>query len=123
MSRFGTRARLLALGLPVVAASAAAVVVAAPGQAATPRSATVTLGSTKFMAKQVVIARGGAVTWRWAGDGIRHNVTWVGGRKPAASSSTKSSGTYRVRFARAGTYRYECTIHAGIGMVGTVVVR
>ena len=37
------------------------------------------------------------------------------------SSTTKQKGTYSVRFAQSGTFRYHCTIHPG--MNGSVVVR
>lgn len=123
MPRFGLRARLALLAVPAVVGGGAVVVAVAPSADAASRSVTVRLGPSSFMPKRVVVARGGSVTWRWPGDGIRHNVTWRGSKRPAASSSTRASGTYRVRFTHRGTYRYECTIHAGIGMVGTVVVR
>jgi plastocyanin len=36
------------------------------------------------------------------------------------SSPTKSRGSYVVRFTKAGTYRYRCTLHAQ--MTGRVIV-
>ena len=42
------------------------------------------------------------------------------GTRRFKGSPTKATGTYRVRFTRAGTYRYECTIH--LGMTGKVFV-
>jgi plastocyanin len=38
-------------------------------------------------------------------------------------SKLQTKGTYKHRFAKAGTYRYVCTPHAGAGMKGTVIVR
>jgi plastocyanin len=41
-----------------------------------------------------------------------------------ANSSTQSSGSYATAMpTAAGTYTYECTIHASIGMTGSVLVQ
>ena len=66
------------------------------------------------------IAKGGTVEWRFLDARAAHNVT-SRGRPRFRSSSTKRSGTHRVTFRKAGTYRYVCTIHAN--MRGRVVVR
>jgi plastocyanin len=68
----------------------------------------------------VTIRRGGRVTWRFVDDEVSHNVTSVGTPR-FRSSATKLTGTYTVRFRRAGIYRYVCTIHAN--MRGKVIVR
>jgi len=68
----------------------------------------------------VTVRRGGTVTWTWNDGRVSHNVT-SSGTKRFKSSTTKATGTYRVRFTKAGTYRYICTIHPG--MLGKVVVR
>ena len=87
---------------------------------AAPRSARVDLKDYRFSKPRVTIARGGSVTWTWRDD-AQHNVTSVGS-KHFRSSTTKATGTYRVRFTKPGTYRYECSIHASF-MKGTVVVK
>jgi plastocyanin len=51
---------------------------------------------------------------------VSHNVTSRGAPR-FRSSPTKMTGTWSVRFAKAGTYRYVCTLHPG--MAGRVVVR
>lgn len=97
-----------------------ATLLAVPAQAATPRTATVVLKNIDFSKSSVTIARGGTVTWRWNDEGVSHDVT-SRGTKRFKSSATKGFGTHRVRFTRAGTYRYVCTVH--FNMTGKVVVR
>lgn len=59
----------------------------------------------------VTVRRGDTVTWRWAGS-APHNV--VVRRGPERfSSKVKTSGTYRRRVTKAGTYTIVCTIHGG----------
>lgn len=68
----------------------------------------------------VRISRGDTVKWQFLDGSAPHNVTSRGSTR-FRSSPTKQSGTYSVRFRKAGTYRYVCTIHPN--MVGKVVVR
>lgn len=82
-------------------------------------SVTVVVKNIDFTPHRVRIAAGGRVVWRFADRYTAHNVHSVG-RKRFRSSADKRSGTYAVRFRRAGTYRYVCTIH--YGMKGRVVV-
>ena len=63
------------------------------------------------------IKRGDTVTWLWRDKGERHNVTG-GGFK----SKTMTSGSFSIRFTKAGTFNYHCTIHVKEGMVGKVIV-
>ncbi len=70
-----------------------------------------------FRAKTVRITKGSTVTWRWVGD-KRHNVVFK-----SFKSKLQTSGTYRHRFTKAGTFRYVCTLHEDSGMKGTVSVR
>jgi plastocyanin len=69
----------------------------------TPANRTVTIGST--------------VTFRWAAGSATHNVTFNDG--PA--SPNQSGGTYLREFLLAGSYPYQCTLHAG--MTGTITVQ
>ena len=62
------------------------------------------------------ISRGEKVKWVWE-DPAEHNVTFHG-----FHSRTQESGTYTVRFTRAGTFQYHCTIHVSEGMKGKIVV-
>jgi plastocyanin len=119
----GMRSPLLAaLTATAVAGALVAPAVAAPPPTAHPAAAgaRVTLKDISFRPARVTIRAGQSVTWTWKDGTTPHNVTSQGKRR-FRSSASKSSGTYTVRFARPGTYRYVCTIH--FGMNGTVVVR
>lgn len=57
----------------------------------------------------VTVRRGDTVTWRWVGS-APHNVVVRRGPERFASK-VKTSGTYRRRVTKAGTYTIVCTIH------------
>ncbi len=109
------RLRLLAIAGLVLAAAAPTVTAAGAGAART-----VTLKDISFSPRSLTISRGTAVTFAFRDDGTTHNVTSTAGRrfKPIAN---RSSGSVRRTFPRAGTYRYECTLHPG--MTGRITVR
>jgi plastocyanin len=121
------------LALPAVLALTAGALAAFGGGAsaattgATASAATashlVTLKNIKFHPGVLHIARGDSVTWKWEDADIdtQHNVTSTG-KKHFKSSTTKMSGTYTVRFATAGTYDFECTIHPA-SMQGKIIVK
>lgn len=77
----------------------------------------VTLSHIRYHPGTLSIRRGDTVTWLWRDKGERHNVTG-GGFK----SKTMASGSFSVRFTKAGTFNYHCTIHVKEGMVGKVLV-
>jgi plastocyanin len=82
-------------------------------------SKTVVLKDVRFSPKRLTVSRGANVTFRWR-DGItRHNVTSRGALR-FKGSRARASGKYVVRFRKAGTYRYECTLHPG--MTGRITV-
>lgn len=81
-----------------------------------PRRATVSVHDDEFHPATVRIRRGGTVTWRWRGDNA-HDVRFSSGR----DARTRSGGTWRRRFTKAGRYTYVCSLHEG--MTGEVVVR
>lgn len=64
---------------------------------------------------------GTTIRWRWTGKGGRHDVAFA---TADISSSLKgeAGATFTHTFDTSGTYRYECTPHAGIGMRGAVIV-
>lgn len=82
---------------------------------------TIAVKDDVFSPKRTTVSKDTLVTWRWQGDNP-HNVK-SRGTKRFKSSQTKTSGTHRVRFTKAGTYRYVCTIHEDDGMTGTIIVR
>ncbi len=105
----------------VVAAVAAGVMVpVAVSSAAKPAGKTIVLKNIAFNPNKVTVKKGATVTWSWKDGATPHNVTSTGKTK-FKSSATRMSGTYSVKFAKAGTYHYECTIHPG--MTGVVIVK
>ena len=66
-----------------------------------------------FSPATVRVAKGGKVQWKWSSN-APHNVTF---KKLGEASDDMSSGSYKLKFNKAGTYRYECTIHNFKGKV------
>lgn len=77
---------------------------------------TVTVNDDFFRPSKLTVKRGSVVTWKWAGMNV-HNVTFTQLHK---HSRDQTSGTFRLRFSKKGTYHYLCTIHR---FKGTIVVR
>jgi plastocyanin len=69
----------------------------------------------------VTVKKGSTVTWRFAG----HNLHTVAVRSGPVKfrSSAKTSGTYRKKLTRAGTYRIYCTIHGAADQSMKLVVK
>jgi plastocyanin len=82
-----------------------------------PNAATVALGAQSFDPSIVDIAAGGQVTWT-NGSGVQHNVTFVS--STIADIGNHTSGSTARTFPSAGTFDYQCTLHAG--MTGSVIV-
>lgn len=100
--------KLLVTGL--LAATLATLLAAGPAQSA---RRTLEVDDNYFVregaAPTVTVRRNDTVVWEWEGSNP-HNVTVT--RGPARfRSDTKTSGTYRRRVTRRGTYRIVCTIH------------
>jgi plastocyanin len=77
---------------------------------------TVTMRDSRYAPRNVTIRPGDTVTWTNAGD-LPHDASGGGWSTPLLQPSQTAS----VTFAKAGTYPYQCTIHAE--MRGTVIVR
>lgn len=80
-----------------------------------PGDAVVELVGLEFVPRRIEIPVGTRVLWQWT-DSVVHNVV----SPDFASSKALDGGAYAVRFDRAGTFDYRCTLH--VGMDGTVVV-
>jgi plastocyanin len=103
-----------AIALPAAALAGAGGTV---GGVRVAQSHTVVLKNTRFHPATLSIHRGDRVTWLWRDGGTRHNVTGSG-----FHSRTQGQGSFTVRFNRAGTFNYRCTIHVAEGMKGKIVV-
>ena len=92
----------------------------APGRSSS-RAPQVDMRATRYVPEDVVVERGGAITWRNS-DPFAHTVTKVSGPGPRFDSGTMAGGaTYRLRFPKRGVIRYVCTIHPN--QRGTITVR
>ena len=105
------RAPRLTLG--AAAAVLVLLTVAAPVVAADKR---VTITDFRFVPRVVTIGVGDRVTWV-NDDAVEHDADGAGWSTSLLAQGERDS----VRFNRAGTYRYICSIHPT--MTGTVVVR
>jgi plastocyanin len=113
--------RRKSLGLLIVVAASGALAAIPTGAFSLSRTAsthTVTLHEHLFHPATLRIHRGDRVKWLWRDGETEHNVTFRG-----FHSRTQSSGSFTVRFTRAGTFNYYCTIHVSEGMKGKIVVR
>lgn len=103
------RKRIAALAIvPVVAAAGFAI----PALAASKK--TIDLGDNFFKPKSATVAKGTTVTWDWIGK-APHNVTVVSGPQKFRSS-VQTSGTFKHKMTKAGTYKIVCTIHQGMDL-------
>ena len=108
--------RMVLAGVAVAAIAAVGVGVA-PATASGPQ---VVLKNISFKPSTLTVKKGTTVTWSWQDGVTAHNVTSKGALK-FKSSPTQQKGTWKVRFTKAGTYKYVCTVHPG--MAGKIVVR
>jgi plastocyanin len=107
----------------VVSSVASVALAALPGAGApagVASSHTVRIKDIEFHPRTTAVNRGDSVRWVWLDGPAPHNVTSRGAVR-FRSSPTKTQDTFTVRFRRAGSYRYACTIH--FNMKGKVVVR
>lgn len=113
------RSRTLAGAVATAAllGGAAIPALAAGGGAHTSAVHDVTLSHIRYHPGTLSIKRGDTVTWLWRDNGTEHNVTGSGFK-----SKTMTHGSFSVRFTKAGTFNYHCTIHVKEGMVGKVIV-
>jgi plastocyanin len=75
-----------------------------------------------FDARSVTVPEDSKVTFVWKGEN-RHNVRFTKVPKGASrkGSKTKRDGRWARKFAKAGVYRYVCTLFSG--MRGTITVK
>ena len=89
------------------------------GQSSFPLAMTVEATDVNtFVPATVNIARTGTVTWDFGS--VMHNVTFASNAPPGGNIPNTTNALVARTFPTAGTYGYQCTLHAG--MNGTVVV-
>jgi plastocyanin len=98
-------------------ALSAAVLTAGVAGAAT---RTVTLKDIAFSPKSLTVSKGSTVTFAFRDGDTVHNVTSTGSKR-FTRIANRTTGSRSRTFTRAGTYRYQCTLHPG--MTGRIVVR
>jgi plastocyanin len=81
---------------------------------------TVVMSSSSFNPATLTVAKGTTVTWR-NDDGVVHtstsdNTGWDTGDMQRGANRTTAFNT-------AGTFKYHCTYHRAMGMVGTIIVQ
>jgi len=79
-----------------------------------------TVSDYRYGAQRVLLHRGQTFRWNFVGT-VEHDVTLATGPVGIASPSMKS-GSFSVRFTRAGTYDLYCSLHPA-RMTQTIVVR
>jgi plastocyanin len=85
------------------------------------KSVKVTLKNTAFNPATVTVAKGGTVTWTNE-DSVGHDVTAKDGSFKSGSPGSLTNGkSYSYKFAKAGNFKYVCTVHPG--MEGDVTVK
>jgi len=82
-------------------------------------TASVIIFDNGYNPTSVLVAPGGTVTWVWTGNNA-HGVTFDDAT--IAASTIQSVGTYTVRFPRAGSFSFFCTVHGRTVESGTVTV-
>lgn len=105
---------------PIIGLALVGAAVPVAGVASGAASKTVTLKNVAFAPRTLSISKGTRVIFAFRDDGTTHNVTSTGSRRFTTIRDRKTGSPSRT-FSRAGTYRYECTLHPG--MTGRITVR
>jgi plastocyanin len=112
----------------LLAAALGCAVAVVPAIASTEASPTVSgLESIMWSPAQVTVAGGGTVNFQNSSGSVPHGVVWETGdpETPACNGVPIDEGQTNWKgsctFAKAGTYRYYCSVH-GMAMSGTIVV-
>jgi plastocyanin len=112
----------------LLAAALGAAIPVVPAIASSESAPTVSgLESIMWSPAQVAVASGGTVSFQDSSGTVPHGVVWETGNPetPACNGVPIDEGKTEWKgsctFARAGTYRYYCSVH-GMAMSGTVVV-
>ncbi len=107
--------------ISLAAAGAALLLAGSAGPATASANRTVRLRGFEFKPHVVHVGVGGRVTWKAQDKYVTHTVTSRGKKRFKSSGPLAEGKSYAVTFRKTGTYRFVCTIHAG--MKGRIVVR
>ena len=97
-------------------AVAAVFAAAAPATAADKKAVTITGNddaSYAFSPGKVHVGKGSTVHWNWSSN-APHNVTF---KRLGEASDTGDTGSYKLKFKKAGTFKYVCSVHDFKGKV------
>jgi len=83
-------------------------------RATTAATRTVAVRDNVFAPRRLTARRGDLLVFRWQGRNP-HNVR-AGNRAARIHSRVQTTGRYRVRLRRAGTFKLVCDIHPGMEM-------
>jgi plastocyanin len=118
--------RVLLLGVVCAAGLTATVSASAnTAHAASGKTVVVTLHNFQFNPPTEKIAPGTTIKWHWEdGAGGAHNITSLHkkGGLTFKGTGVRTSGFYSVKFTKAGTYYYECSVHP-LTMQAKIVVK
>jgi plastocyanin len=107
---------------PAVLIAGAALLCAAPAQAAEPKGKTVRIYDNYFLRDDISVERGAVITWRWPGfdeAGDVHDVKLKSGPKGVKrfhSEAAATDYTFKRRLRVPGRYRIVCTLHDDMTM-------
>lgn len=118
----GTVIAAALLGMLLVAGQTAAQYPIYPSTPSSPTGKAGSVGITgtstsdySFQPRTFKVKAGTRVTWAWQSN-APHNVTFT---KLGKQSQTGQTGSFKLRFKNAGTFRYFCSVH---GFTGKIVV-
>ncbi len=116
--------RRLTIAGAAAAASLGFVTASTPSFAAHAGTHVIRAQNFVFTPEHLSIRRGDRVTWRFldAPHRAKHTVTSVGPQRFKDLPDGRLTGSFTVRFAKPGRYRFMCTFHP-ISMNGVIVVR
>ena len=83
-------------------------------------TASVIIFDNGYSPAAVAVSPGGTVTWVWTGNNA-HGVSFDDAT--ITGSAIQSTGTFTVRFPRAGIFSFFCTVHGRTVEAGTVTVQ
>jgi plastocyanin len=90
------------------------------GAAAATEAPQLTIDNFAFTPAEITVSPGTTITWLNRDD-IPHTVTDAADAREFKSAPLDTGDSFSHLFAKAGTYRYFCSLHAH--MQGTIVVR